>query len=122
MKLICKIKDNLWVNYEEEYYPLAISFSLKRGIDICIQVGEDGMPGWSSLVGFEVIDQTIPSCWVRDVHEDPTYGIITYLPAKWAYHGFFEDLSNDIPAAVALFNEEAIKIYKELKAPGYEQD
>ncbi len=122
MKLICNLKDSTWVNYGDAYYPLAISFSLKSGIEVYIQSEDNNTPIWKKITGFEVIDQIIPSSWVRKVDADPAYGIITFLPAKWVYRGFFEELYDDVPSAVALFNEEAIKIYKELKAPGYEQD
>lgn len=118
MKILCKIKNNIWIEFGEIYYPLALRISARQGIAAYIQCSKDNSPILTSLSGFEIIDQIIPSSWVKqDMGDDIFY----FLPKNWTYPEFFDELIDDeLPKAVRIFNEEAVKIYKELGAPGYE--
>ncbi len=120
MKIICKIKDDVWLDYGRDYYPLALDVSLREGVKVYIQAGEYHEPIWVNLSGFEVVDQTIPSCWVDKKYTPEIEGQLRLMPANWIHAGFFEDLNDEVKSAVDLFNYEISKIYTELKAPGYD--
>lgn len=119
---MCRVKKHVSIEQNGIYYPLVISMEKKYGIMVCIQTGDDNLPAWFDLSGFEVIDQKIPSSWVIKKYGDEQEGMTSLMPASWTYPGFFEDLHDDDEKARKLFNYEAVKIYEEMGAPGYDKN
>ncbi len=124
MKVLCRkaisrtTKEDLgetspWLQLGKEYVVLALNYEEKSGFDIYIQTEDHYEPRFMSLCGFEVLNQNIPSSWVTII--DEVYGrkVITMLPASWNYDDFFEDMEDQKPEAIALFNKEAEMMYRE---------
>jgi hypothetical protein len=102
-----------WLKVGNEYIVLAIVLGPRFGISIVIQTEEDDEIGFMSANGFEFTDQHIPSSWIIEINEPYGEKVISMLPASWSYDSFFEDLDDQKPEAIALFNEEVEKIYQE---------
>lgn len=101
-----------WLTVGNEYVVLAITLVEKSGMQIYIQTEHYDEPHFSSLIGFEFINQTIPSSWITKVSESHSRKVMTMLPANWNYDSFFEDVENQEAKAIKLFNEEVEQIYR----------
>lgn len=122
MKVICRkiispvtkkeLEKSPWLTVGKEY--LVLAFALYTN-DPCIFIISDhyDQPVFSPLSGFEFIDNKAPSSWITVFQENNGCKFAKSLPASWNYDSFFEDLTNDEPKAIKLFNEEAKKIYEE---------
>ena len=104
-----------WVKVGKEYTVLAINYAETSGFDIYIQTEDYDEPRFICLTGFEILNQTIPSSWITVISDFYGKKVVTMLPASWNYDGFFEDLDDQKPEAIALFNKEAELIYKEAR-------
>jgi hypothetical protein len=97
----------------KEYTVLAVNYCETSGFYICIQTENYNEPCFIPFVGFEFINEKMPSSWVTVFSESYGRKVMNLLPASWNYDSFFEDVDDEKPAAVALFNKEAEKIYRE---------
>jgi hypothetical protein len=96
-----------------EYTVLALSYCEGSGLQIYIQTEDNGEPGFFDLDGFEFLNQKIPMSWVTVFSESYGRKVMTILPSSWNYESFFEDIENEDPKAVELFNKEVEQIYRE---------
>ncbi|MGB6976872.1 MAG: hypothetical protein WBE18_05400 [Gammaproteobacteria bacterium] len=121
MKIECKriisyvTKEDLgdsspWLKVNEQYVVLALVLTPKKGIGVYIQTEHYNEPCFMTLDGFEILTQNIPSNWITEIDENK---VVTLLPKSWAYNDFFEDMENQKPEAIKLFNEEVELIYRE---------
>lgn len=106
-------EDSPWLKIGSEYVVLAITVGPRQGISIYIQTEHHNEPAFVNVNGFEFLSQIIPSSWVTKISEIYDCKIITMLPASWNYDGFFEDMEEQDPKAIQLFNKEIEKIYRE---------
>lgn len=102
-----------WLKVGNEYVVLAIVLVEKSGVQVYIQTEHYDEPHFSSVIGFEFINQNIPSSWVTVFSESYGRKVMTCLPASWNYDSFFEDMENQDPKAIELFNKEVEQIYRE---------
>lgn len=102
-----------WLKVGNEYVVLAIVLVEKSGFQIYIQTEHYDEPHFSSLIGFEFINQKFPSSWVTIFSESYGRKVMTVLPASWNYDSFFEDMENQDPKAIELFNKEVEQMYRE---------
>jgi hypothetical protein len=102
-----------WLRKNKEYIVLALNYFEGTGLDIYIQTEDHNEPRFISANGFEFINQKFPSSWVTVFSESHGRKIMTVLPASWNYHSFFEDMENQDPKAIELFNKEVEQIYCE---------
>lgn len=102
-----------WLKRGKEYVVLAINYVESLGFDLYIQSEDHNEPAFFSAKGFEFIGQKFPSSWVTVFSESYGRKVMTVLPASWNYESFFEDMENQDPKAIELFNKEAEKIYRE---------
>ena len=102
-----------WLKRGKEYVVFLLNISSKSGMEVCIQTEHHNELGFFSLNGFEIISRKIPSSWVTTIQDIGDEKIITMLPKSWEYDSFFEDVDDEKPAAVALFNKEAEIMYRE---------
>lgn len=96
-----------------EYTVLALNYCEGSGLQIYFQTEDRAEPGFFNVDGFEFIDQKIPLSWITVFSESYGRKVMTVLPASWNYDSFFEDIENEEPKAVALFNKEIEQIYRE---------
>jgi len=102
-----------WLTKGKEYVVLALNISTKGGIEVCIQTDHYNEPHYITLDGFEIINQRMPFSWITVSKDLGDENIIDMLPQSWAYDGFFGQLDDENPEAIALFNKEAEIIYRE---------
>ena len=102
-----------WLIKGKEYVVLAYTYIEKVGFDIYIQTEDQNEPGIFDLTGFEVVSSKIPSTWVVKHWKSHGRDVVNFLPESWNYDTFFEDIENQDPKAIELFNQEAEKIYRE---------
>ena len=105
--------DSPWIKLNNEYVVLAMTFTEQSGIYVYIQTEHYDEPHFTSLIGFEFLNQKIPSSWITVFKETRGRKSMTLLPESWNYGSFFEDIGNEDPKAVELFNQEVEKIYRE---------
>ena len=108
-----ELKNSPWLKLEREYVVLSCVIGPREGISIYIKTEHHDEPSFLSMDGFEMISQKIPSNWITTVEESYDRKVITMLPASWNYESFFEDIEDQKPKAIALYNQEVDKIYKE---------
>jgi len=106
-------KSDPWLTVGNEYIILAMDYLETEGFQIYIQSENYNEPIFTHIIGFEFVSQKIPSSWITTVSNSYGRKVITMLPASWNYDSFFEDIENEEPKAVELFNQEAKKIYEE---------
>ncbi len=82
-------------------------------VHIYIQTEDYNEPGFISVNGFEFLNQQMPSSWITVFSESHGRKVMTMLPKSWNYDSFFEDMENQDPKAIELFNKEVEQIYKE---------
>lgn len=104
-----------WLKVGNEYIVLAIVFVENAGIQIYIQTEHHNEPHFFSLTGFEFINQNIPSQWITKITEANGRKVMTMLPASWNSESFYEDMEDQNPRAIELFNKEAEQMYREEK-------
>lgn len=102
-----------WLKVGNEYVVFAMLIAEDSGIQIYIQTEHYNEPHFSSLIGFEFINQNIPSSWITVFRESNGRKVMTMLPASWNYDNFFEDMEDQNPKAIELFNMEVKEIYHE---------
>ncbi len=103
-----------WLKQDNEYIILAMNVSSKNGIEIYIQSEHYKEPFFVDLDGFEIVNQRMPKSWITVIQQKDNHILISMLPKSWSsYKNFFEDLEDENPEAVALFNKEAELIYQE---------
>ena len=102
-----------WFRVNNEYIVLAMVFVEKSGLQVYTQTEHYDEPHFTDLVGFEFINQKLPSTWITTWHESHERKVMTMLPASWNYESFFEDMENQDPKAIELFNKEVEQIYRE---------
>ena len=103
-----------WLKRGKEYIVLALNWSSKFGMQIFIQTEQYNEPRFIFLDGFEIISQKIPVSWSTKTQEFGNQYIMTMQPQSWlSFNNFFDELDDENPEAVALFNKEAELIYKE---------
>lgn len=102
-----------WLKRENEYPVIALSCSALSGIKIIVQSEHFNQPMLTSLLGFEIVSDKMPSNWVTEQEMFDGQILITMHPQSWSYEGFYEELEEETPKAVALFNSEAELIYEE---------
>ena len=102
-----------WLRKDKEYVVLAINYFEASGFDLYIQTEDHNEPRFISITGFEFINQNKPSSWVTVFSESYGRKVMTVLPASWNYESFFEDMENQDPKAIELFNKEVEQIYRE---------
>jgi len=103
-----------WLKRGNEYTVLAIDWSSKFGMQVFIQTEHYNEPHFVDLEGFEITSQKIPSSWITTTKQFGDQLLVTMLPKSWSTHdGFFEELDDERPEIVALFNKEAELIYHE---------
>ena len=103
-----------WFKVGNEYLILSICFIEKYGIEIYVQSEHHHEPCFVNITGFEFIDQKIPSSWICVFSKNYERNAMTLIPKSWNYPTFFEDIEDENPEAVALFNKEAIIMDKEV--------
>lgn len=109
-------EESPWLKKGNEYIVLAMNWSSKFGMQIFIQSEHYNEPFFVDLEGFEILSQKLPASWITTTQQFGDQFLIHILPASWsAYKNFFEDLEDERPEAVALFNKEAALIYEEDK-------
>jgi hypothetical protein len=101
-----------WVTLDKEYIVLAIDIE-SQNITILIQSDGHYEPFYSSLDGFEIVDQQIPSNWGIKISDFYDQVIYQMMPKIWMYDSFFEEVEDEDPKAIALFNAETEIIYRE---------
>ena len=97
----------------DEYIVLALNYCEGSGIDIYIQTEDHDEPAFISIDGFEFVNQNKPSSWVTVFSESHGRKVMTILPESWRYESFFEDMENQDPKAIELYNKEVEQIYRE---------
>src|SRR3990167_10008627 len=102
-----------WLHKNKEYIVLALNYFEGTGLDIYIQTEDHNEPRFMSVNGFEFINQNPPSSWVTVFSESYGRKVMTVLPASWNYTSFFEDMENQDPKAIELFNKEVEQMYRE---------
>ena len=102
-----------WLTQGKEYVVLALNVSSKFGIEVCIQTDHYKEPRYITLDGFEVISQKIPRVWITLMRDLDDEKIIDLIPKSWSYDDFFNELADENPEALVLFNKEAELIYRE---------
>lgn len=102
-----------WLKLGNEYIVLAIVFAGNSGLQIYLQSEDQHEPHFFSVVGFEFINQNIPSSWITKFTEAHSRKVMTMLPLSWNYESFFDDIENQDLKAIELFNKEAEQIYRE---------
>lgn len=102
-----------WLKLDKEYVVLALSCGENIGIHIYIQTENFNDPYFVGIQGFEFVNQHIPSSWITVASESYGRKVLTMLPASWNYDDFFEDMNDQKPEAIKLFNKEAELIYRE---------
>lgn len=106
-----------WLTVGNEYIILAMNVSSKNGVEIYIQSEHYKEPFFVDLDGFEMVSQSLPTSWVTMIEQREDQTLISMLPKSWSLNKkFFEDLEDENPEAVALFNKEAKLIYEEDQA------
>lgn len=106
-------KSSPWLKVANEYVVLAVIIIEGSGIQIYIQTEHHNEPHFSSLIGFEFINQNIPSSWITILREFNGRKGMIMLPGSWNYASFFEDIENQNPKAIELFKKEAEEIYRQ---------
>ena len=111
-------KENLgdespWLKKNKDYLVLAMSWSSKFGMQIYIQTEQCNEPSFIRLEGFEIISQEIPSSWVTITQQFGDQVLVHMLPKNWNYETFFDEIENEKPEAVELFNKEVEQMYRE---------
>ena len=114
-------KENLgekspWLKKNQKYIALAMEYVEWGGWSVYLITDHHDEPGFFSMDGFEVISQKIPSSWITTVEEIPEADgkkVITMLPASWNYPSFFEDIEDQDPRAIELYNKEVEIMYRE---------
>lgn len=106
-------EDSPWLKVGNEYVVLALIIVEGSGMQIYIQTEAQDEPYFFSLIGFEFINQNIPSLWITKITEAYDRKVMTMLPSSWDYESFFEDMNDQNPKAIALFNKEVEQIYRE---------
>ncbi len=99
-----------WIQLDKEYLVLALFVVPNYGISVYIQTENDHQPRFFLLDGIEMVSQHLPSNWKMFITSG---NIVKLIPEPWNYETFFEDLEDGDLKAVALFNQEAEKIYEE---------
>jgi hypothetical protein len=102
-----------WLTKDKEYLVLAMSWSSKFGMDVCIQTEQYNEPAFIRLEGFEIVSQKIPSSWVTTTQQFGDQTLVYMLPKSWNYETFFEEIEDEKSEAVALFNKEVEQICRE---------
>jgi hypothetical protein len=104
-----------WLTKGREYVVLALNFSSKSGIEVCIQTDHYNEPRYIALDGFEILSQCIPSNWVTFTKNIGNETFVDMLPQSWSYDGFFDELEDQNKTAIDVFNIEADIIYHQEK-------
>lgn len=107
------LTESPWLHVGGEYIILAIKVTPLGGIKVCFQSDHYNEPMFSTLIGFEVISQHLPSNWTTKMNENNVYYM---MPESWMYDDFFEELEDEKPKAIDIFNREAEIIYHEENA------
>lgn len=102
-----------WLKKNKEYLVLAMSWSSKFGMEVCIQTEQYNEPTFVRLEGFEIVSQKIPSSWITVTQQFGDQILVQMLPKTWNYETFFEELEDEKSEAVKLFNKEVEQIYSE---------
>lgn len=103
-----------WLKRGKEYIVLAMNWSSKFGMQIFIQTEQYNEPRFIFLEGFEVISQKMPASWITTTQEFGDQLIVTMQPKSWlSFNNFFDELDEEKPEAVALFNKEVEQMYRE---------
>jgi hypothetical protein len=105
--------ESSWLKKGDQYLVLALTLSRARGLHVFIQTNHYDEPGFFSLDGFEMISQHIPTAWITHIENIANDQVVTMLPESWNYPDFFEEISDENPKAVQLYNQEVEKLYKE---------
>ncbi len=102
-----------WLKRGKEYIVLAVNYIENLGLDIYIQTEDHNEPSFFTVNGFEFLNQKFPSSWVTVFNKNYDRKVMTALPASWNYDNFFEDMENQDPRAIELFNKEVEQMYGE---------
>lgn len=102
-----------WLQKDKEYVVLAINYFEASGFDLYIQTEDHHEPRFISMAGFEFISQDKPSSWITVFSESYDRKVMMLLPSSWNYESFFEDMENQDPKAIELFNKEVEQMYRE---------
>lgn len=124
MRVICQniisptTKENLgdqspWLKKSKEYIVFAMEWSSKFGMMVLLTTEQYDEPRFVPLDGFEVVSQKIPASWVTTTQQYGDQKLVYMLPESWNYESFFEDIEDEKPKAVALFNKEVEQMYRE---------
>jgi hypothetical protein len=105
-----ELSSSPWLTINKKYVVLTVKVKPSKGISVIIYSDHYGEPIFSSLDGFEIISQHIPSNWAPKMDEN---GIYYLMPKSWMYEEFFEEVEDEKPHAVELFKKEATIIYQE---------
>lgn len=103
-------KDSPWLTIGKEYTVLSIAVTPRGGISIYFQSDDRNEPIFSTLLGFEVTSNYLPSNWSVKFNKHNEYYM---MPASWMYDSFLEDLEDQEEKAMQLFEAEARVIYEE---------
>lgn len=104
-----------WLKKGKEYLVLAMAWSSKFGMQIYIQTEQYNEPRFIDLDGFEIVSQKIPSSWITTTQQFGDQTLVFMFPKSWAYDSFFEEVDDEKPEAVKLFNKEVEQMYREEK-------
>lgn len=107
------IDQSPWLKRGKEYLVLAMAWSSKYGMQIYIQTEQYNEPRFIDIDGFEIVSQKIPSAWITTTQQLEDQTLMFMLPESWTYDSFFEELEDEKPEAVELFNKEVDQIYRE---------
>lgn len=102
-----------WLKIGSEYVVLAIVIVEGSGIQIYLQTEDNDEPHFFGLTGFEFVNQNIPSLWVAKTTEAHDRKVMMMLPLSWNYESFFEDMEDQNPKAIELFNKEVEQMHRE---------
>lgn len=90
-----------------------MSWSGKFGMQIYIATEQHNEPSFVELDGFEIVSQKIPSSWIMTTQQFGDQTLVFMLPKSWTYDKFFEEIEDQTPEAVTLFNKEVAQMYRE---------
>lgn len=99
-----------WVTLNKKYIVLGLEINKNHGIMALIKSDHRNQPIFVDLDGFEIVSQKMPKNWVLKIVDNFYH---YFLPKNWAYNEFLEELEEEKPKALKLFQEETELMYQE---------